>query len=110
MPNSNPLAALHRFGQSVWLDDLRRSLFTTGKFGRRNAGDGLRVVTSSPSIFEKGIAGTTEYAGSLREIDGGTRMAPVELYETLAIRDIRTAADLLCPVYQATGRADGYAS
>ena len=110
MTNSNPVTALQRFGQSVWLDDLRRSLFTSGKFGRLIAEDGLRGVTSNPSIFEKAIAGTTEYAASLREIEGGTRVAPVELYEALAIRDIRTAADLLRPVYQATGRADGYAS
>ena len=110
MTNSNPVAALQRFGQSVWLDDLRRSLFTSGKFGRLIAEDGLRGVTSNPSIFEKAIAGTTEYAASLRDIEGGARMTPVELYETLAIRDIRTAADLLRPVYQATGRADGYAS
>ena len=110
MTNSNPVTALQRFGQSVWVDDLRRSLFTSGKFGRLIAEDGLRGVTSNPSIFEKAIAGTTEYAASLREIEGGTRVAPVELYETLAIRDIRTAADLLRPVYQATRRADGYAS
>ena len=110
MTNSNPVSALQRFGQSVWLDDLQRSLFTSGKFGRLIAEDGLRGVTSNPSIFEKAIAGTNEYAVSLREIDGGTRMAPVELYEALAIRDIRTAADLLRPVYQATGQSDGYAS
>jgi transaldolase len=110
MTNSNPLAALQRFGQSVWLDDLRRSLFTSGKFGRLIAEDGLRGVTSNPSIFEKAIAGTTEYAASLREIHDATGVAPVELYEALAIRDIRSAADLLRPVYQATGRADGYAS
>ena len=108
MTNSNPVTALQRFGQSVWLDDLRRSLFTSGKFGRLIAEDGLRGVTSNPSIFEKAIAGTTEYAASLREIDGDK--TPVELYEALAIRDIRTAADLLRPVYRATGRADGYAS
>ena len=110
MTNSNPVTALQRFGQSVWLDDLRRRLFTSGKFGRLIAEDGLHGVTSNPSIFEKAIVGTTEYAASLREIDGNNRMAPVELYEALAIRDIRTAADLLRPVYQATGRADGYAS
>jgi transaldolase len=110
MTNSNPVTALQRFGQSVWLDELRRSLFTSGKFARLIAEDGLRGVTSNPSIFEKAIAGTTEYAASLREIGGGTRMAPAELYEALAVRDIRIAADLLRPVYQATGRADGYAS
>jgi transaldolase len=108
MTNSNPVTALQRYGQSVWLDDLRRSLFTSGKFGRLIAEDGLRGVTSNPSIFEHAIAGTMEYAASLREIDDDK--APVELYEALAIRDIRTAADLLRPVYQATGRADGYAS
>ena len=110
MTNSNPIAALLRFGQSVWLDDLRRSLLTNGTFGRLIAEDSLRGVTSNPSICEKAIAGTTEYAEWLREIDRDTRMAPVELYEALAIRDIRTAADLLHPVYQATGGADGYAS
>ena len=110
MTNSNPVAALQRFGQSVWLDDLRRSLFTSGKFGRLIAEDGLRGVTSNPSIFEKAIVATTEYDALLSVIDGGNRMAPVELYEALAIRDIQTAADLLRPVYQATGRADGYAS
>src|ERR687897_531732 len=84
MTNSNPLTALQQFGQSVWLDDLRRGLFTSGKFGRLIAEDGLRGVTSNPSIFEKAMAGTTEYAASLREIDRDTRMAPVELYEALA--------------------------
>jgi transaldolase len=110
MTNSNPVTALQRFGQSVWLDDLRRSLFTTGKFGRLIVEDGLRGVTSNPSIFEKAILGTTEYEAALSAIDGGNRMAPVELYEALAIRDIRTAADLLRPVYRATERADGYSS
>jgi transaldolase len=110
MMNANPVISLQRFGQSVWLDDLRRGLFTSGKFGRLIAEDGLRGVTSNPSIFEKAIVGTTEYAASLREIGGNNRMAPMELCEALAIQDIRTAADLLRPVFQATGRADGYAS
>lgn len=110
MTNSNPVTALQRWGQSVWLDDLRRSLFTSGKFGRLIAEDGLRGVTSNPSIFEKAIAGTTEYAAALRDIDNRIPPAPVEAYEALAVRDIRTAADLLRPVYHATARADGYAS
>jgi transaldolase / glucose-6-phosphate isomerase len=110
MTNSNPVAALQRFGQSVWLDDLRRSLFTSGKFGRLIAEDGLRGVTSNPSIFEKAIVGTSEYEAALSATDRGSRPAPVELYEALAIRDIQTAADLLRPVYQATDGADGYAS
>src|SRR5688572_4077262 len=100
MTNSNPVAALQRFGQSVWLDDLRRGLFTTGKFGRLIAEDGLRGVTSNPSIFEKAIVGTSEYEAAVNAIAGGARLAPVELYEALAVRDIQTAADLLRPVYQ----------
>ena len=110
MTNSNSVAALQRFGQSVWLDDLRRSLFTTGKFGRLIAEDGLLGVTSNPSIFEKAIVATAEYDAALSAIASGNRLAPVEVYEALAIRDIQTAADLLRPVYQATERADGYAS
>jgi transaldolase len=110
MTHSNPVTALQQFGQSVWLDELRRGLFTSGKFGRLIAEDGLRGVTSNPSIFEKAIAGTTEYAASLREITAQAPMSPVALYEALAIRDIRTAADLLRPVYRATGRSDGFAS
>ena len=71
MTNSNSVAALQRFGQSVWLDDLRRSLFTTGKFGRLIAEDGLLGVTSNPSIFEKAIVATAEYDAALSAIASG---------------------------------------
>jgi hypothetical protein len=90
MTHSNRVTALQRFGQSVWLDHLRRSLFTSGKFGRLIAEDGRRGVTSNPSIFEKAMVGTTKYEAALSAIDGGNRFAPVELYEALAIRDIQT--------------------
>jgi transaldolase/glucose-6-phosphate isomerase len=106
----NRVLALQRFGQSVWLDYLRRSLFTSGEFKRLVDDDGLRGVTSNPSIFEKAIAGSTDYLSAIHEIERHRDMAPLALYETLAIRDIRDAADLLRPVYDATARADGYAS
>ncbi len=106
----NRIKALQGFGQSVWLDYLRRGLFTSGEFQRLIAEDGLRGVTSNPSIFEKAIAGGTEYVGAIHALEQHQRMEPMTLYEALAISDIRAAADLLRPVYDATARADGYAS
>jgi hypothetical protein len=106
----NPIKAWQAFGQSVWLDYLRRSLFTSGEFNRLITEDGLRGVTSNPSIFEKAIAGSTDYLNVLQEIEQRHDLEPMALYEALAIRDIREAADLLRPVYDATGRVDGYVS
>jgi transaldolase / glucose-6-phosphate isomerase len=106
----NPIRALQAFGQSVWLDYLRRSLFTSGEFERLIVEDGLRGATSNPSIFEKAIAGSTDYLDALHEIEEAHDAEPMALYEALAIRDIRDAADLLRPVYDATSRADGYVS
>ena len=107
---ANPIKALQGFGQSVWLDYLRRSLFTSGEFSRLIMEDGLRGVTSNPSIFEKAIAGSTDYLDALQDIERRGDLEPMALYEALAIRDIRQAADLLRPVYDATGRVDGYVS
>jgi transaldolase/glucose-6-phosphate isomerase len=101
---------LQSFGQSVWLDDLRRGLFTSGEFQRLIVEDGLSGVTSNPSIFEKAIADGAEYGGAVQELQRHQRMEPMALYEALAIQDIRAAADLLRPVYDATARGDGYAS
>jgi transaldolase / glucose-6-phosphate isomerase len=107
---ANPMRALQTFGQSVWLDYLRRSLFTSGEFRRLIAEDGLRGATSNPSIFEKAIAGSTDYLNALHDIERRGDMEPMALYEALAIRDIRDAADLLRPVYDSIARADGYVS
>ena len=101
---------LQAFGQSVWLDYLRRSLFTSGEFRRLIVEDGLRGATSNPSIFEKAIAGSTDYLVALQEIERRHDIEPMALYEALAIGDIRDAADLLLPEYEATKRADGYVS
>jgi len=106
----NRVKQLQTFGQSVWLDYLRRSLFTSGEFRRLIVEDGLRGATSNPSIFEKAIAGSTDYLYALQEIKRRHDTEPMALYETLAIRDIRDAADLLHPEYEATRRADGYVS
>jgi transaldolase/glucose-6-phosphate isomerase len=106
----NRTQILESLGQSVWLDYLRRSLFTSGEFQRLIADDGLRGVTANPSIFEKAIVGSTDYLTALQHIERRNDLEPMALYEALAIDDIRQAADLLRPVYDATGGADGYAS
>ena len=88
----NSIRALQRFGQSVWLDDLRRSLFTGGEFRRLTVEDALRGATSNPSIFHKAITGSTDCLDGLKDIEPERDAQPTALYEALAIRDIRDAA------------------
>jgi transaldolase/glucose-6-phosphate isomerase len=106
---ANPLRSLTDLGQSVWLDFIRRNLFTTGELQRLITEDGLRGMTSNPAIFEKAIAGSTDYADILRDLKA-KNMSAGDIYEAIAIRDIQDAADLLKPVYQSTNRRDGYVS
>src|SRR5215813_11447088 len=96
----NPLKTLGEQGQSVWLDYMRRSLITSGELQRLIDEDGLRGVTSNPSIFEKAIVGSSDYK-DLLEAPESRGLAPQALYEKLAIRDIREAADALRPIYEA---------
>src|SRR5579863_966832 len=105
----NPLKMLQKFGQAVWLDYIRRNLITSGELQRLIDEDGLRGMTSNPSIFEKAIAGSTDYADMLEQLHSQRRNAG-EIYETIAIRDIQDAADLMLPVYEASNRRDGYVS
>lgn len=106
----NPLKNLADYGQSVWLDYIRRGLITSGELARLIQEDGLKGVTSNPSIFEKAIAGSTDYAAALDELRGRPDLGAMGLYEHLAVRDIQDAATVLRPVYEATGRRDGYVS
>jgi transaldolase/glucose-6-phosphate isomerase len=105
----NPVRALQIFGQSVWLDYIRRSLITSGELNRAIDEDGLRGVTSNPSIFEKAVAGGSDYK-ELLEAPGARSLEPKNLYERIAVRDIQDVADVLGPVYQQTARRDGYVS
>jgi transaldolase/glucose-6-phosphate isomerase len=105
----NPLKLLQKFGQSIWLDYIRRNLITSGELQRLINEDGLRGMTSNPSIFEKAIAGSTDYADILQQLHSQGRSSD-DIYEAIAIRDIQDAADLLLPVYKATNRRDGYVS
>ena len=105
----NRLRALEVFGQSVWLDYIRRSLITSGELRRLIAEDGLRGVTSNPAIFEKAVAGSSDYREML-EAPEARALDATTLYERLAVRDIQDAADALRAVYEETARRDGYVS
>jgi len=105
----NPLKQLARFGQSIWLDYIRRSLMTSGDLRKMVEEDGLGGMTSNPSIFEKAMGGA-EYADYLAELRKNKTLDAKGIYEGLAIRDIRDAADVLRPVYDRTKKHDGYVS
>ena len=107
---ANPLLELLGHGQSVWYDYIRRSLITSGELARLIAEDGLRGITSNPSIWEKAIAGSTDYADALETLRRAGETDPKAVYEQLAIQDIRDAADAFRPVYEQTDRRDGFVS
>jgi transaldolase / glucose-6-phosphate isomerase len=106
----NPVKDLEKYGQSVWLDYIRRSLITSGELKRLIEEDGLKGITSNPSIFEKAITGSTDYSDILSALQGKSDLDAKARYEQLAIRDIQDAADILRPVYSRTKRRDGYVS
>ncbi len=106
----NNLVALAGFGQSFWLDYIRRSFVEGGELAQMVANDGLRGLTSNPSIFEKAIGGSTDYRVELDQIAAQPGTDPQKAFEQLAQRDISEAADLLRPVYDATQALDGYVS
>src|SRR3954463_14466579 len=107
----NPVAVLKNYGQSVWLDYIRRTLITSGELRRLVDEDGLGGVTSNPAIFEKAIDGSDDYAAAIQEIaDRGPGLGAKAIYEQLAIKDIQDAADVLRGVYDRTKAQDGYVS
>ncbi len=106
----NPLKQLAGYGQSIWLDYIRRSLMTSGDLAKLIAEDGLAGMTSNPAIFEKAIVGGAEYGDFLAELRKDKSLDAKGIYERLAIRDIQDAADALKPVYLATNGRDGYVS
>jgi transaldolase/glucose-6-phosphate isomerase len=99
-----------KYGQSVWLDDMRRHRLQSGDFSRMVQNDGIRGATSNPSIFEKAIAGSTDYGPALERYEKRKDATASAIYEHLAIQDIQQAADLLRPVYEQSERRDGYVS
>jgi transaldolase/glucose-6-phosphate isomerase len=107
--NANPLRRLESFGQSVWMDVLRRGMFGSGQFDRLIAEDGVTGVTSNPSIFEKAIAGSHDYDEAIRILALQGR-SEAEIYQSLTVEDVRTAADRLRTVFDNTGGRDGFVS
>ncbi|MEO7145806.1 MAG: bifunctional transaldolase/phosoglucose isomerase [Bryobacteraceae bacterium] len=106
----NPLKQLLDYGQSVWLDYIRRGLITSGDLKKYIDDDGLRGMTSNPAIFEKAINGSNDYAEILKKLEQEGVTDPVKLFERLEIGDIQDAADILRPIYDQTKGADGYVS
>ena len=105
----NPLRQLATLGQSVWLDDIRRAWLADGTLARFLEQDRVSGLTSNPAIFERSITHDPGYDDAI----AAARRAGISaaaLYEALAVDDIRRAADLLLPVYERSGKRDGYVS
>src|SRR6516225_5322864 len=107
---ANPLRTLNEFGQSVWLDFVSRDLLKSGELTRLITEDGLRGVTSNPSIFEKAIGHGDDYDALIAVAEASGDLDPGALFEDLAVRDIQEGADTLNPVYEQTQRRDGFIS
>ncbi len=106
----NPVKALEQHGQAVWLDFLARGFIAKGDLKKLIDVDGVKGVTSNPSIFEKAIGSSDEYDGAIGSaLQGGDRPV-IDLYEALAVEDIQHAADVLRPVYDKYDGNDGYVS
>ena len=105
----NPLKSLEQYGQSVWLDFMRRNLIGA-ELDKLLHEDGLKGITSNPSIFEKAIGHSPDYDDQINEILRAGDARASGIYDSLSIRDIQMAADALRPVYEATKWRDGYIS
>jgi transaldolase/glucose-6-phosphate isomerase len=109
--SQNPLKQITDLGQSLWYDNIERSMITGGELARLIAEDYIVGVTSNPTIFQKAIAGSVAYDEQIQEIVTQKPTIPIkDLFEALAIVDIQNAADVLQPVYERTNGNDGYIS
>jgi transaldolase/transaldolase/glucose-6-phosphate isomerase len=106
---TNPLLRLSQLGQSLWYDYITRDLIASGQLARLIAEDGLRGMTSNPTIFEKAIAGSRLYDEDIRRLSDQGRTAG-EIFESLAVADVRAACDVFMPLYQQCTGADGFVS
>ena len=106
---TNPLLRLSQLGQSLWYDHITRDLVSSGALARLIAEDGLRGMTSNPTIFEKAIAGSRLYDDDIRRLADEGRTAG-QIFESLAVADVRAACDAFMPLYQQSAGADGFVS
>ncbi len=107
--SDNRLRQLEHFGQSLWLDYIRRHLLFSPEFRRLIEEDGLKGMTSNPTIFEKAIAGSSDYDEQFTELMRAQKSVD-QIYEALTVDDIKHAADALRPIYDATDGRDGFVS
>jgi transaldolase / glucose-6-phosphate isomerase len=105
----NPLKGLLAFGQSPWMDYIRRDLLTGGGLQKMIDNDGLRGMTSNPAIFEKSIAGSKDYADII-EAPESKKLDAKSVFEKIAIRDVQDACDIFAAVYKESKTRDGYVS
>jgi transaldolase len=107
--NTNPLQGLSELGQSIWLDYIRRDLFTDNHLAGRIDRDGLKGMTSNPAIFEKAIVDSQLYDPAIRSL-AKEGLDAAGIYERLSWEDVRSAADAFGRTYAATNAVDGYVS
>jgi len=105
---SNRLTKLHDEGQSIWLDNIDRTMLHDGTLERRIAEDSLTGMTSNPTIFEKALAEGESYDEQLSAVEAG--LSPAQLFELVETTDVRRACDLFAGVYEASDASDGYVS
>ena len=100
---------LHNLGQSIWLDNITRDLLNTGTLQKYVDELSVTGLTSNPTIFEQAIASSPDYDDELRTL-AAKRKTPEQIYDALAVRDIRDAADLFLPLFKRTAGRDGFVS
>jgi transaldolase len=101
--------ALTKQGQSIWQDDIARSMLISGKLNETIEEVGIRGLTSNPTIFEKAISGGTDYDAQISELLGDGK-SPAEIFEAVEVKDLQDALDLFRPLYDSTDGADGFCS
>ena len=107
--SQTPLHDLHAHGQSVWLDFLSRDLVDSGELARLVAEEGVRGMTSNPTIFQEAIKGSDTYDADVRRL-GADGLSPAAMFEAIAVDDISAACDVLRPVFDESGMTDGFVS
>lgn len=105
----SPLNQLISFGQSFWLDNIRRGLTRSGELARLIEVDGLRGETSNPTIFEKAVAESEDYDEAIKDLVAAKK-SPAQVYDVLTTDDVREACDAFRAVYNSTQGSDGYVS
>ena len=109
MHSTNPLIEIKRFGQSIWLDNLSRTLLREGGLKRFIEEDGISGVTSNPAIFQKAFAESPYYKEEVAQLRQ-TNLTLEQRFEKLAVPDVQAACDLMRPIWEQTHGADGYVS